>query len=225
MWTIRLFQVIHKKLYQPNVSCAEPERLRGKQWSEIKSEEFICKPIIRYPPQDDRLEFTDRAPWTIGCKVYGDPIPKAQWSLNNFSVSNDSLGDYILNESTVVNNTRWVNITWSKSQRKEPSEFKCIAINVGGSEERKITVFENLSRIDDPHIPINVDSDHLLIISIVVVSSVVVVVMLIVFYMFYCRQRLQQPLSDTELANLNRYLLKIAKKNRVMTSGWYNIHS
>lgn len=221
--------MILRKLYKPNVSCAEPEGLRGKQWSEIKPEEFFCKPVILHPSQDGPLEFTDGAPWTIGCKAYGDPTPKTQWLLNSYAVSNNSLGDYTLSESTVVNHTRWVNISWAKSRWTDPSEFKCTATNVGGSDERTVTVVvkNTLSIDNEPSVPINVnsDSDHVLIISILAASVVSVVVLLIVFYTLYYRRQLQKPLNDSELAKLNRLLLKAVKKNSSTIGGQYNIHN
>lgn len=217
--------MILKNLYKQNVSCAEPEELRGKLWSEIKPEDFFCKPVIQYPSQDARLEFTDQAPLTIGCKVYGDPTPKTQWLLNSYAVTNDLLGNYTLSESTVVNHTRWVNITTSEYRRTKPFEFKCIAINFGGSDERKITVVTiNTSRSDDkPSIPTHVNV-YPAYVNLTIIS-IIVVVLLIVFCKLCCKRKSQKPLSDTELAKLNRLLLKAVIMNSSTTGGQYNTHN
>lgn len=134
-------QVMDKNLYMKTASCAEPPRLLNKLWGEIKPEEFACQPVIQYPTQSSSFELDDDE-LTIGCKIYGEPMPGVHWVFNNRPISNYSHGDYKFTIYESVDNTmaKWINLTVSRSRLMGKSEFKCIAQNAAGLDERKITV-------------------------------------------------------------------------------------
>ncbi|XP_060877119.1 uncharacterized protein LOC132949981 [Metopolophium dirhodum] len=134
--------VMNKNLYIKTASCTEPPRLLNKLWGDIKPDDFACQPIIQYPAQSSTFQLDDDELMTIGCKIYGEPMPSVQWVFNNRPISNYSHGDYKFTVYESVDNTmaKWINLTVSRSRLIGKSEFKCIAQNPAGLEERKITV-------------------------------------------------------------------------------------
>lgn len=133
---------MNKNLYFKTASCAEPPRLLNKLWGDIKPDDFACQPVIQYPAQSSSFQLDDDELMTIGCKIYGEPMPSVQWVFNNRPISNYSHGDYKFTVYESVDNTmaKWINLTVSRSRLIGKSEFKCIAQNPAGLEERKITV-------------------------------------------------------------------------------------
>jgi len=133
---------MNKNLYFKTASCAEPPRLLNKLWGDIKPDDFACQPVIQYPSQSSTFQLDDDELMTIGCKIYGEPMPSVQWVFNNRPISNYSHGDYKFTVYESVDNTmaKWINLTVSRSRLIGKSEFKCIAQNPAGLEERKITV-------------------------------------------------------------------------------------
>lgn len=124
-------------------ACAEPARLVNRLWNDVRADEFACQPIIQYPGQSSTFELVDDERLTVGCKVYGEPSPGVQWVFNNRPISNYSHGDYKFAVHESVDNTmiaKWINLTVSRSRLTGKSEFKCIAQNAAGLDERKITV-------------------------------------------------------------------------------------
>lgn len=128
----------------------EPARLTNKLWSAIKADDFACQPIIQYPSESSTFELEDDQ-LTIGCKIYGEPTPNVQWVLNTRPISNYSHGDYKFTVYESVDNfmAKWINLTVSKSRLTGKPEFKCIAQNAAGMDERKISVII-LVRINRP---------------------------------------------------------------------------
>lgn len=129
-----------RNLYMTS-SCTEPPRLLNKLWNNIKPDEFACQPIIQYPSQSTSFQLDDDE-LTVGCKIAGEPMPSVQWVYNNRPISNYSHGDYKFTVYESVDNTmaKWMNLTVSRSRLMGKSEFKCIANNSAGLEERLITV-------------------------------------------------------------------------------------
>lgn len=137
---IFVFQVVDNKL--KSASCAEPKRLANKLWTDIKADDFACQPIIQYPsPQSSTFELDDNQ-LTVECKVNGDPTPVVQWMFNNRTISSYSHTDYKFAVLESVDNSmaKWINLTVSRSRLPEKSEFKCVAENAAGRDERKVTV-------------------------------------------------------------------------------------
>ncbi|XP_050441553.1 uncharacterized protein LOC126846297 [Adelges cooleyi] len=128
-------------LYIQTATCAEPARLQEKLWGAIQPDDFACLPTIQYPVQSSTFEL-DTEELTIGCKIIGEPTPSVQWVFNNRPISNYSHADYKFSVYESVDNTmaKWINLTVSRSRLIGRSEFKCIAQNPAGMEERKITV-------------------------------------------------------------------------------------
>lgn len=128
-------------------SCSEPPRLLNKLWGNIEPDDFACLPIIQYPAQSSTFQLDDDE-LTIGCKIYGEPMPSVQWVFNSRPISNYSHGDYKFTVYESVDNTmaKWINLTVSRSRLLGKSEFKCIAENAAGLEERKITVIVQVTK-------------------------------------------------------------------------------
>lgn len=110
-------------------------------WIDIEPDEFACQPNILFPSQNSTFEFDDEQ-LTIGCKIYGEPVPSVQWVFNSRPISNYSHSDFKFTVYENVDNSmaKWINLTISRSRLVGKSEFKCIAENPAGLDERKITV-------------------------------------------------------------------------------------
>lgn len=132
---------MERNLYIRTASCNEPTRLLNKLWGDIKPDDFACQPIIQYPAQSSTFDMEDDE-LTIGCKITGEPKPSVQWVFNNRPISNYSHADYKFTVYESVDNdmAKWINLTVSRSRLTGKSEFKCIAENPAGLDERKITV-------------------------------------------------------------------------------------
>lgn len=140
-------QVMERNLYSKTASCTEPVRLLDKLWGDLKSDDFACQPVIQYPAESSTFSLDDDE-LTIGCKINGEPMPSVQWVFNNRLISNYSHGDYKFTVYESVDNTmaKWINLTVSRSRLMGKSEFKCIAQNPAGLDERKITVIVQVKK-------------------------------------------------------------------------------
>lgn len=147
---------MERNLYIRTASCAEPTRLLNKLWGDIKPDDFACQPIIQYPALSSSFEMEDDE-LTIGCKITGEPKPSVQWVFNNRPISNYSHADYKFTVYESVDNdmAKWINLTVSRFRLTGKSEFKCIAENPAGLDERKITVIVQVTT-DTFFIPLSI---------------------------------------------------------------------
>lgn len=123
-------------------ACAEPERLKGRLWSDLQSRDFACIPEILHPVMNKKLEVDASTNYTISCKVKGDPIPDVDWVTNGRIIDRDPRQNQ-QKYSTAKNqiaNIIWSNLTIINVNYRDKGEYKCVAKNPGGVDERNVSL-------------------------------------------------------------------------------------
>ncbi len=84
---LRDFFVVYAKVVPKPIYCSEPEHLRNRTWTELRAENFACKPEIVWSNADE----SDKDKWMLSCKVVGDPKPETYWNFNGRILTNSTL--------------------------------------------------------------------------------------------------------------------------------------
>lgn len=108
---------IHKNLltHSSLTFCAEPERLKGRRWTDLESSDFACRPRIIIPPNSLSEIEADSNNVTLFCKVTGDPQPDVKWVFRH-SIIDDTRQRpgglrYSQTKSDLGDGTYWFNLT------------------------------------------------------------------------------------------------------------------
>lgn len=141
LWTM------NRTLYTRPTACSEPARLVKKYWDELPAHEFACNPHIVYPSPGAIVAVNPELTH-LNCHVQGDPPPRIDWVYNHVVLSNHSRNNYAHNSYAqggsrhyVVKEGGWANLTIVNLDGNEArGEFKCVASNPAGMEERNITL-------------------------------------------------------------------------------------
>lgn len=119
--------------------CDSPPRLKGRLWQD--SVVFACIPEIMEPKSLSQIEAT-YSNVTLTCKVKGEPTPDVDWVNNGHIIERDPRKNkqkYITFKNTTDGYT-WNNLTITNVNYRDRGEYKCIAKNPGGEDERNITL-------------------------------------------------------------------------------------
>lgn len=96
-------------------SCAEPERLRGRRWTDLESSDFACRPRIINPPNSNTEVEASSENVTLFCKVSGDPRPDVNWVYRHAIIDTTPRRPgayrYSLTQSDLGDSTYWYNLT------------------------------------------------------------------------------------------------------------------
>lgn len=135
--SFRKLALVNNWITQP-IECQQPERLRGRKWAD-ESVIFACEPKIIEPSPSAVLEI-DSVNYTIPCKVEGDPRPSVVWMSNGRSVDTHR-NSQKYHVSSSKDWPYWDNLTIINVSYRDRGDYKCIATNPGGSDERNVTVY------------------------------------------------------------------------------------
>lgn len=131
--------IIRNNLITHVTKCAEPPKLQGRSWTEPVT--FACSPIIIDPLPSTQIQATSNNV-TLTCKVSGEPQPDVDWTNNGHIVERDPRKNkqkYFTSKSKTGEYT-WNNLTITNISYKDRGEYKCIAKNPGGEDEKNITL-------------------------------------------------------------------------------------
>lgn len=96
-------------------TCAEPERLRKRKWTDLESTDFACRPRIIIPPNSLSEVEADNSNITLFCKVSGDPKPDVNWVFRHAIIDTTprrpGAQRYSLTQSDAGETTYWFNLT------------------------------------------------------------------------------------------------------------------
>ncbi|KAK9497448.1 hypothetical protein O3M35_004157 [Rhynocoris fuscipes] len=189
--------VIERNLYVQGTSCVEPMRLQDKNWNEISSEKFACKPQIIYPPVGTEIRATSEDV-TLSCKVAGNPLPKVNWFFNSVIITNDTktkYGDLRYTITSSGDTTRWINITVNRVRSKDHGEFRCVAESPGGIDERKVSLIVDNSGLDGFYSGGNGTSDSWPLLIGLITGFVALLIIAIICFCCLCRKCQNDSLS------------------------------
>lgn len=178
---------IHKNLITA-ATCSEPERLRDMSWKE-ESVVFACKPHIIEPIENRRLEITS-ANFTISCAVNGNPKPDVDWIYNGRIIDRDprlSVQKYVTQEETRATHY-FYNLTIVNVNYRDKGDYKCVAKNPGGEDERNFTLV--VMGLD--HTGVGVGSSalsaHMALIIGLIVGAIILLIIIIVLIFCCCKR-------------------------------------
>lgn len=142
--TFRDLTVEHNNWFTLPTECAYPERLKGRSWSELSSEDFACRPRIIDPPNSSKSIEAEFGNVTLSCKVKGNPRPDVNWVFKNAIIDSNPRRPgghrYSQTSSIIGDDTYWFNLTIVNVNYQDGGEYKCAAKNPGGIQERNITL-------------------------------------------------------------------------------------
>lgn len=119
--------------------CEEPPKLKGTSW--LSSEKFACSPVILEPLASTQIQATSNN-ITLICKVFGEPEPDVDWTNNGHIVERDPRKNKQKYFTAKNNNGQytWNNLTITNLSYKDRGEYRCIAKNPGGEDEKNVTL-------------------------------------------------------------------------------------
>lgn len=203
--TLKKFRdlAMEQTLVTAPTTCAEPERLKGRLWSDLQSRDFACIPEILEPTLDKKLDVDAHTNYTISCKVRGDPLPDVDWVTNGriidqdprqnqqkYIVSNNQKGDLI-----------WSNLTIINVSYRDKGDYKCVAKNPGGVEERNISLIIYGDYKGGSGFTGGATTGDLILYIGLTVGAVVLLVIIFVLICCYCKRSSRQPHSKNNDPN------------------------
>ncbi|CAH1980620.1 unnamed protein product [Acanthoscelides obtectus] len=131
---------IKNSLITTRTDCDSPPKLKGRAWQD--NVVFACAPQIIEPVPLTQIE-ANSANVTLTCKVTGDPTPDVDWTNGGMIVERDPRKNrqkYVIARKTTIDGYTWNNLTIVNVNYRDRGDYKCIAKNPGGEDERNITV-------------------------------------------------------------------------------------
>lgn len=189
--------VISKNLYTSDILCDEPPKVHGKRWKELDSNDFACRPSIVYPSTATTLRSSD-SNVTLACRVDGNPSPEVNWvwkaQIIDSSYRIQGKTKYFTTQ-TNVDNSQWLNLTIFNATSEDNGDYLCVAKNVGGVEERSLTL--TVTQIPpDTIVTTGVDENLLpVLIGVSCVTACLLVILIVVCCC--CRKRRADKKADT----------------------------
>ncbi|KAJ8913413.1 hypothetical protein NQ315_017156 [Exocentrus adspersus] len=166
--------------------CQSPPRMKGRMWQD--SIVFACIPEIVEPKPLLQIEAT-YTNVTLTCKVKGEPIPDVDWVNNGHIIERDprkAKQKYITFKNTTDGYT-WNNLTITNVNYRDRGEYKCIAKNPGGEDERNITLVVPAGALTGSGGSIPLSSSNLWIIGLAV-SLIIILLIILVLICCFCRR-------------------------------------
>lgn len=195
--------VIDHNLYTHPTTCSEPARLENRNWNELDSTEFACKPIIIEPMQDKAIQASNEN-ITLSCKVTGNPKPDVSWAQNSVVLDGMSRrhGE---NRHVIRRNdldlTVWVNLTIFNVKYHDRGDYTCVAKNPGGSDSRiiSLTVNRNAGAVGSG---VSANESLLLIVGLSVGAIILLIIIVLLCYCFCKKKDIKRHIkSDMHSSN------------------------
>ncbi|XP_018327420.1 leucine-rich repeat-containing protein 24 [Agrilus planipennis] len=191
--------VIENNLVTTPTACVEPRRLNNTLWSQLESKDFACQPKI-ISIFSNVLDNVVASNVTVFCKAEGDPDLEVNWMLNGRTIDRDSQKQkYYIREDT-TGSLSWCNLTIFQFDFGDRGEYRCIAKNAAGKDEKNISLtigndFYNKSVY-------RTSSSGMLNLAIGLSVAIVVLLILVAVLIFYCIKTSRK--SESKLNPLNQ---------------------
>lgn len=184
-------------------TCAEPERLKGRLWSDLQSRDFACTPEILDPAADKKLEVDASSNFTMSCKVKGDPIPDVDWVTNGRIIDRDPRQNqqkYVTLKNQ-MSNIIWSNLTIINVSYRDRGEYKCVAKNPGGVDERNVTLVVSGEYRSGIAFGTNSSGNSLALYIGLTVGAVALIILIIVLICCCCKRTSRQTRNKSSEMN------------------------
>ena len=134
-------RTVKENLITTRTLCKEPPLVKDRSWTDDVI--FACVPQIVEPLPSTHIEATT-SNVTLTCRVLGDPQPDVNWvwvsngkiiekdprqNTQRFITSKRKVGDYT-----------WNNLTITNVNYRDKGEYKCVATNPGGVDEKNVSL-------------------------------------------------------------------------------------
>ncbi|XP_015835079.1 reticulon-4 receptor-like 2 isoform X2 [Tribolium castaneum] len=123
------------KLNSVSLTCTQPERLEGKLWENVLSEEFACPPRVSVFPQS-QVQAEAGGNVSFGCHVTGDPEPQVSWLYEGYPINHTWL--VIQAEEGLLD--KWANISVYNVSDTDTGVYTCTARNILDSVSLNVTL-------------------------------------------------------------------------------------
>ncbi|XP_049825528.1 reticulon-4 receptor-like 2 isoform X2 [Aethina tumida] len=123
------------RLHSIPLTCSEPPQAEGREWKDVKSEEFACPPqVFISPPNQVQAEAGGNV--TLGCRVTGDPEPQVSWQYEGYAINHTWL--VIEAEEGLLD--KWANISVYNVSDVDVGVYTCVAKNVLQTVSNNVTL-------------------------------------------------------------------------------------
>lgn len=123
-------------LHSASLTCDQPLALHGQVWDAIDEQQFGCVPTVDVF-SDDLFNVDLGSNVTLGCLIYGDPLPTVTWELNGRDIVNDN----VLAEDETHTDRQWRNITIFNITNYDAGIYVCMAKNSIGVASRNVSIY------------------------------------------------------------------------------------
>lgn len=178
---------LKNNLITASTACNSPSNLKGRLWQD-KNVVFACTPKILSPEPFFQIEATS-SNVTLSCRVSGNPTPDVDWTNNGHIIEKDprmNKQKYITYKKTKDGYT-WNNLTITNVNYRDRGDYKCIAKNPGGQDERNITLIVPHGHHTGGGVAGSLSSTTYWIIGLALGFIAVLLIVLIVLF-FFCRR-------------------------------------
>lgn len=178
---------IRNNLITAPTACYSPPKLKGRLWQETNIV-FACTPKILSPETYFQVEATSPNV-TLSCKVSGNPTPDVDWINNGHIIEKDprmNKQKYITSKNNHDGYT-WNNLTITNVNYRDRGDYKCIAKNPGGQDDRNITLIVPPGPLTGGGVSGPLSSTTYWIIGLALGFIAVLLIVLVVLF-FFCRR-------------------------------------
>lgn len=123
-------------VHSGSLMCDQPAALHGLTWDAIDEQQFGCAPTVDVF-SDDLFNVDLGSNVTLGCLIYGDPLPTVTWELNGRDIVNDN----VLAEDETHTDRQWRNITIFNITNYDAGIYVCMAKNSIGVASRNVSIY------------------------------------------------------------------------------------
>lgn len=194
--TLRPFRdyTIDRNLYTRPTSCTLPKELEDREWNDVKSEAFACRPHILSPKPSSYRLINSASNATLTCRVRGSHPLDITWLLNKRPINSNNDRIRIRGYSEMKrpgydsSELHVSELTISKLRSTDKGTYVCKAANAGGQDEADIILDISSDVLEGSSIIMNSSNSFLLMVAVAIILLLVVLIIVMIFICCYCRR-------------------------------------
>ncbi|CAG9766684.1 unnamed protein product [Ceutorhynchus assimilis] len=185
-----LLETFHQSVLRNNLitqytKCEEPAQLKNLKnvWTD-RSVIFACAPTIINPSTP--IILTDDKNVTLTCKVFAEPDPEVIWLNKGFNLEKRMKNTKYFVVKGKIGNYTWNNVTITSLRYSDQGEYKCIATNVGGQDEKNISLIIEGNRYTGD-LNTKIGGSLILIIGLSI-TLIIILLIILILLCIYCKK-------------------------------------